>query len=213
VVKHLRQKGIRILAYMDDFILMADTLSQAISHRKRFLSILHNLGWFISMKKSHLVPLHKQEFLGMQVDTISTPQYRISGKKLHNIKHEVSRLIKVSQQDKIPVRYLARIAGKCMAVTRAVLPARMFLRNVYKLIANAPTWNSRIYLNLAAVAELSWWRDSLTHWNGRTVINKPPEVVLETDASATGWEQFANRKQHQENGTSKCQPNPATQEN
>jgi ribonuclease HI len=70
----------------------------------------------------------------------------------------------------------------------------MFLRNIYKQIANAPTWNSRIHLDLAAIAELTWWRDSLTHWNGRTVINKPPEVVLETDASATGWGAVCQQK-------------------
>lgn len=129
-IEYLKKREIRILAYMDDFILMASTLQQAISQRKVFLGTLQKLGWFISIEKSNLLPLQKQEFLGMQINTSTTPQYQISSKKLHNIKHEVSRILKIALKEKVPVRTVARIAGKCIAVTKAVLPLRMFLRNI-----------------------------------------------------------------------------------
>ena len=112
VIQYLRKKGIRILAYMDDFILMAKTITEATLHRRIFLKTLEKLGWFISIEKSHLILLHKQEFLGMIVDTASAPQYKIPSKKFHEIKHQVSRILKISSQEKIPVRHIARIAGK-----------------------------------------------------------------------------------------------------
>ena len=35
--------------------------------------------------------------------------------------------------------------------------------------------------------ELHWWLAHLNAWNGRALLHPPPDIVIETDASRTGW--------------------------
>ena len=42
-------------------------------------------------------------------------------------------------------------------------------------------------LSVQALLELRWWIDSIREWNGRAIISPSPDLVIETDASLTGW--------------------------
>jgi len=37
------------------------------------------------------------------------------------------------------------------------------------------------------MSELHWWSENLMAWNGRDIVQPPPDLVIETDASLIGW--------------------------
>ena len=49
------------------------------------------------------------------------------------------------------------------------------------------SYESTFSLNQAPQEELMWWTDHLTAWNGRSLLRKENNLLIETDASNLGW--------------------------
>ena len=69
VVSTLRRLGIRMSLYLDDMLLMADSVQEARAHLRAAIEILVALGFVINMGKSTFQPSQKLEFLGFCIDT------------------------------------------------------------------------------------------------------------------------------------------------
>ncbi len=79
------------------------------------------------------------------------------------------------------------MAGHCVSLARAVLPARLLLRNLFRDISRRSSWDSQIRLTPAAVHDLEEWLTGLSKWDGRVATTRPFDEVLDTDASLGGW--------------------------
>ena len=64
---HLR--GIRLLWYLDDWLVLASSEREAKQAVQSLLSLCHTLGIVINEKKSDLVPSQTAKYLGMTIDT------------------------------------------------------------------------------------------------------------------------------------------------
>ncbi len=62
----LRQMGIRILNYLDDWLILAQSEVELLSHRTLILSHLERLGLRVNFAKSALSPSQRISFLGVQ---------------------------------------------------------------------------------------------------------------------------------------------------
>ena len=69
VVGMYRAKGIRLLAYLDDFLVLARNWRQLISHTSAVLDILDQAGFRQNLKKCHLQPRQKFKYLCLQWDS------------------------------------------------------------------------------------------------------------------------------------------------
>ncbi len=49
------------------------------------------------------------------------------------------------------------VAGMCVAIMRAILPAKLKLRNVYRLLATTYSWSDVLFIDGAAEKDLPWW--------------------------------------------------------
>ena len=87
----------------------------------------------------------------------------------------------------IPVRTLARIAGQCISMTKAIVPGKLLLRNIYRIIASRDNWDSIVCLDQPSIGDLKWWLHALKGWNRAPLKSKQVEIQVETDASASGW--------------------------
>ncbi len=67
---YFRQKGIRIVIYMDDMLIIAPTWSEAYQQANFVKSVLKDLGFVIS-DKSMANPSTTAPFLGVQIDSIA----------------------------------------------------------------------------------------------------------------------------------------------
>ena len=56
LVQLLRTKGIRVHAYLNDWIIWADSPEQSLLHTRQTIQLLQTLGWTINWKKSILGP-------------------------------------------------------------------------------------------------------------------------------------------------------------
>ncbi|XDV49519.1 hypothetical protein PO909_018753 [Leuciscus waleckii] len=67
----LRQQGMRILNYLDDWLILAQSETELVTHKVLLLSHLENLGLRINWTKSSLLPSQKMYFLGTEIDSVS----------------------------------------------------------------------------------------------------------------------------------------------
>ncbi len=74
-----------------------------------------------------------------------------------------------------------------MALTRAILPAKLLLCNAYCDISRQTSWNSSIKLLLVTTNDLKEWCHGLSTWNGRIAVLCPHDIILKTDTSLSGW--------------------------
>lgn len=186
VVKILRARGHRVLAYVDDIILLERSQEACKRLTRETLELLLSLGWHINWEKSSLVPSQSSTFLGLLVDTSGTPMFKVPPRKKHDLIHDVSRLIAHSKKP-IPVRRVAAVVGHCTSLSAAIVPTNLMLRNLHQVIRHRKNWNSSVFLSDAAIQDLRWWKSALRSWDGKMVAPRDPDLILETDASLSGW--------------------------
>lgn len=183
VVKYLRMRGVRIASYVDDFMLLAE--KQCIqSHKDLFLDTLVNLGWVINHEKSSLLPEVTKNYIGYKVTTGKNPTLCVPNERIHKLRKDLKRVL---TQCQVKARMLARIAGQCVSMAKAVLPAKLLLRNTYRLLASKNSWSDVLTMDKDTKADLEWWLHALKSWNGAPIQTGPVDFQMETDASMSGW--------------------------
>src|SRR5690606_36165993 len=69
VVRLCRSRGIRLMAYLDDFIILGSSYEECRSHTCFVMDLLKQLGWLVNYNKSSLTPSTMLEYLGFVIDT------------------------------------------------------------------------------------------------------------------------------------------------
>ncbi|XDV14355.1 hypothetical protein PO909_014626 [Leuciscus waleckii] len=67
----LREHGVRILNYLDDWLILAHSRDQVCEHRDLVLRHLARLGLRVNWEKSKLCPVQRISFLGMDIDSVA----------------------------------------------------------------------------------------------------------------------------------------------
>ncbi|KAL0152886.1 hypothetical protein M9458_051819 [Cirrhinus mrigala] len=87
----LRLQGIRILSYIDDWLILAQSEQIAARHRDVVLAHMKELGISLNAKKSVLSPVQRTTYLGVVWDSI-TMQARLSPARIESILTSVKRV-------------------------------------------------------------------------------------------------------------------------
>ena len=183
----LRRLGIRLVIYLDDIMIMNQSLSGIQSDLSTAVYLLENLGFLINQKKSVLVPTHVTEFLGFTVNsetmTLSLPKDKV-------IKIKQNCLDLVSRQS-VSARDLAQLIGRLTATNQAVLPSPLHYRSLQILKTKAlhagGSYDHQVQLDEESKQELIWWSSKLSMWNGKALVRPHPNIVIKSDASLVGW--------------------------
>ena len=192
VVIFLRARGVRMIVYIDDILLMADTATQAESHLKALTFLLTGLGFIINVQKSITIPTQQIEFLGLKVDSVSL-HLSLLGEKLHHIRMEVRQHL---QRPQVTARQLAQLIRKLHVTLQAVLPVPLFYRSLQGDIQRVLNYTNQNYsallsLSTQAQEELTWWKRKLAQWNGKSLLCRSQTITITSDAFLQGWEQSA----------------------
>lgn len=186
IVRFLRTQGIKVVAYVDDFILLA-TRKYITSHCDELVNTLLDLGWHINYEKSVLTPSTIITFLGYIINTSGRSGFAEISIAVSRIK-TLKKCIKLClKSDFIMAKRLAKIAGLCVSMSMVILPAKLLLRNVYRALSSRRNWESEVCLNTQARVELEWWLLYVDNWNQTPIIARPIDIQLTTDASHLGW--------------------------
>ena len=183
-IQFLREQGIRLVSYVDDILLMSKP-SCITDHREFVLQTLAELGFNVNFEKSHLEGDTCIEYIGFNIHTDGEcPSISVPKSRLQKLKKDIRQCIKHLC---IKARFLARIAGQCISMCKAILPGKLLLRNIYRLLGLRDTWDSLLQLDAASIKDLQWWLTALSTWNGAPLKVEIPEVQIVCDASSTGW--------------------------
>ena len=189
IVTLLRTLGLRMIIYIDDILIMAESEAMAREHTAASIYLLENLGFVINYPKSQLEPTQEIVFLGFVVNSI-TMEIKMPGEKIKQIRLEAKNLQKTEAPQAIVI---SRLLGKLNQATQAIPPAPLFFRNLQLCLQRAlekkggQDYTVRAHLTAPAIEELKWWELHLTKWNGRCLLTQTPDMTIETDASTTGW--------------------------
>ena len=91
VAAYLRKRGIRIIVYLHDFLILGSSVEDSRTNTLLILDLLHFLGFTINWEKSILVPSQSLTFLGLCINSLalslSLPEKKILN--IHNKCHQI----------------------------------------------------------------------------------------------------------------------------
>ena len=188
VVTLLRSWGFRMIIYIDDILVMAESATLVRQHLEVLVHLLQCLSFLINFEKSVMSPTQELEFLGMVVNT-NTLIVSLPADKIRQIRSEATRIFNMAS---LSACLLSHFLGKLNAATQAVAPAPLFFRylqqDLHSTLAHGnQDYETLLSLSCQAKEELVWWQENLSKWNGKPLRQKPGQMVIQSDASLSGW--------------------------
>lgn len=184
---YLRSRGINIVAYLDDTIIMAKTRAQAVQATTQTVKVLTELGFVIHPTKSCLHPTQQITFLGFIIDSTML-RVTLTLAKREEIKSVCQELLTTSRPS---IRQVAMVIGKLVASFPAVQYGPLYYRKlesekIQSLKSACGHFDRPMTLSLGAKEELHWWLRSLDH-SFNLISRGAPTLCLTSDASGLGW--------------------------
>ena len=184
---YLRSKGVRLIAYLDDILIIGRDKGEAEEAYQNAKSLMESLGFVINLEKSQAIGTQKMEFLGFIIDSVSMT-FGLPKEKVKEIRQKCKCAL---QEPMLTIRELAHLIGILAATRLAVTPAPLHYRNLQALkirkLLHHPSYESKVLLGRQSQMDLEWWVNHLKDHNGSPIHLPPPEMIIESDASNTGW--------------------------
>jgi hypothetical protein len=74
IAAQLRQLGARLIIYIDDILIMAESETLVRNHVMGLIFLLENPGFIVNHPKSQVSPTQKLDFLGFTINTCQVPR-------------------------------------------------------------------------------------------------------------------------------------------
>ncbi|XP_051740767.1 uncharacterized protein LOC127507586 [Ctenopharyngodon idella] len=184
----LRLQGIRVLNYIDDWLILAQSEQQAVQHRDVVLSQMRRLGLRLNAKKSVLLPAQTSNYLGVVWDS-TTMQARLSPARVNAILSAVKG-VKLGQS--LTVKQFQRLLG-LMAAASSVIPFGLLHMRPLQWWLRTKGFSPRgnpfrmIKVTRRCLRALVMWKKPWFLSQGPVLGAPCRRVMLTTDASLTGW--------------------------
>lgn len=151
-----------------------------------FSDHVNAFGVFNKLGKVFPSASSQKEFIGYVVITESTDSYPMIKVPGHSHPATEARYPSHSELVNCNERVLARIAGQCIVVTKAIVPGKLLVRNAYRLLGRRSSWDSPLLLDGSTRDDLTRWYHALESWKCRPIKTK-------TSRSSTRHRCFTNR--------------------
>lgn len=190
---YLRSRGVRMVVYLDDILILAKSHAESVRHTKLVTDTLKKFGFLINLSKSSLQPKQQVIFLGNMVNS-QKMELTVPIKKLKRFLKETRQVLRLSEAGRvITLRKLAGIIGKLNSLSQALESVRLHLTGLHRALRyglrhrTKDGWASPILLKGQALNDLKWWKESSLEWNGKTLLPLKIHRTLYTDASDSGY--------------------------
>ncbi len=133
----LREQGVRILNYLDDWLILAQSRKQLSAHRDLELKHLSLLGLRVNWEKSKLVPTQRISFLGMEFDSVNQTA-RLTQERAQSVLNCFKTL---SGRTAVPLKLFQRLLGHMAAAAVTVPLGLLHMRPLqHWLYGRIPRW-------------------------------------------------------------------------
>ena len=187
VFAYLRRKGYISSGYLDDSLLMGQTLRECQLNVDDTLHIFHSLGFMPHDTKSITTPTQTIEHLGFVLNSVEMT-VSISSAKYQKL---CSAIILVLKQDMPSIRAVAQIIGMMVACFPGVEYGQLFYRKleIEKIAAlrlHKGDFDMPMTLSAGARSDANWW--ITTALSSKKKIDRGKiDLVIYTDASTKAW--------------------------
>ncbi|MCJ8738081.1 hypothetical protein PDJAM_G00031590 [Pangasius djambal] len=184
----MRLQGIRILNYIDDWLILAWSEQMAVRHRDVVLVHMKELGLRLNAEKSVLSPAQSITYLGVVWDS-TTMQARLSPARIESILTAVARM---KEGRSLTVKQFQKLLG-LMAAASNVIPFGLLYMRPLQWWLKTRGFSLRgnplrmVKVTRRCLRALDMWRDPWFLSQGPVLGAPCCRVTLATDASLTGW--------------------------
>lgn len=187
LASYLRSRGVRLVVYLDDILIVASSESQLREHLGWVVEVFESVGFIINREKSIVDPARVLEFLGFLLNTVGWT-VSIPGPAAEKLSVRCRDLL---NSPSCSLRDLAALLGYFTWATPAVPFARANCRSIQRLYIEQAKKSdgdlqARVTLPEAARCDLQWWIDHLGS-SGCPILMAEPDLAIFSDASNTGW--------------------------
>ena len=185
----LRSLGIRIHAFLDDWLILASSQVLCQQNVEASLDLARSLGFRPNLQKSDLTPSQQFVFLGMDFDTISMT-VAPSQDRLHRLSVLLSRL---ETQEFASARDLASLLGQMESLSTLLPLGRVWKRPFQRAFRDhfhqaSQVWDSQVPLAGWFIETTRKWRDPSFLSQRVPILSPREDMTLYTDASGLkGW--------------------------
>jgi hypothetical protein len=187
LVAFLRKKGIRIIVYLDDFLILNQSKEGAERSFTETVEVLQKIVFLINWKKSLGVAAQQREFLGLLIDSESLS---LSLRPL-KIQQIVEMCQKAWDTTVTTLREVAKILGNLAWAIQAIPFAqghyrcvqRQFLAESSRAVGDL---SKRLQLDRESLSELDWWVNNVERVNDRPLSTQGSDLIIFSDASLSG---------------------------
>jgi hypothetical protein len=184
----LRLQGIRILNYIDDWLILAQSEQMAVRHRDVVLAHMKDLGLRLNAKKSVLSPAQRTTYLGVVWDS-TTMQARLTPARIESI---LTSVRSVREGQLLTVKQLQRLLGLMAAASNVIPFGLLYMRPLQWWLKNKGVSLRgdslrAVKVSRRCVRALDMWRKPCFLSQGPVLGAPCRRVSLATDASLTGW--------------------------
>lgn len=186
IIAFLRRKGYKLIVYLDDVLVVAETAEEATLICEEAQQNFMQAGFKINLEKSVIKPTQKLEFLGFLVDTRELT-FALPVEKIRRIQSLANDFL---QKQSVTPREVACFVGLITAAKTALRSSTLRIRqlqlDMIKALHLVRNWDKTFVLSRESIKDLHWWSEQKEF--PPSPINVE-EVTLEiaSDASLEGW--------------------------
>ena len=184
----LREKGLRLHVYLDDWLLVASSRDLLLQHVEVLIRWTQSLGFLINWDKSEFTPTRLPVYLGAELD-IARERARPSSARIRDIVSCTNQLLSAPRSR---AKLWRRFLGLLASLTDLVVNCRLLMRPFQ--------WHLRLYFTQGVSSPEVWvpltrgisqllapWKDPRFLSKGKPFRSPLPSVTISTDASLQGW--------------------------
>lgn len=188
VATAMHRQGIRLLLYLDDWLLLAPSREEGRAAVQSLLLLCTRLNIKINYEKSHFEPTQVIVYLGMEIQSPSMKVFP-TRERIHNFLQVLHSFTSSPRQ---PAKTWLSLLGHMASLIHLVPGAHLRMRALQHQLRQR--WDRRHYDDATLIdwpastrADLHWWGEERHLLRGQTLLPATPEFLLFTDASTTGW--------------------------
>ena len=184
LVKYWRKNFAKVVLYLDNGLILADSESSSLKFTKFIIDSLVSAGFYINEKKSTLNPVQDLEWLGLCWNSAEFILY-IPERRISDTEITIDRVISLLPH--LPVRRLASLTGKIISLFPVMGNiVRLMTRRCHVAIESRSSWDRDLNVSVidSIIPELTFWRQNLRSYNSRHMKSYcKKNVVIYSDAS------------------------------
>ena len=182
----LHRHGVRMLRYLDDWLILASTEIACIQSRDRLLSVCTELGIQVNFKKSSLVPTQSLVYLGMEIQSLPFIA-RPTPARANNLIRLIEEFLSTpSPPALLWRRLLGHLSSLILLVSGGMIRMRLLqlcLKDQWDFLDD----QFQVSWSPLCREDLLWWSRVVQLREGVSLSLPAPDISFFSDASDVGW--------------------------